>query len=195
MREEGDSWYLEKVLVTLQHREDIGLMDLAGKVFATLSGRYAQLQSDDSRWRMQWKEVTLTVNPNGPYIRGGSDGDNGQTGRKLVMDYYGPRVPIGGGALSGKHPAHVDRLAAYAARQAAVKAVKTGARECLLRVAYAPNRNEPLEVIWEMEGRGDRQPREYFCFDAMLSSLEILGMTDELGNGSHFWDLNLCWNN
>ena len=42
------------------------------------------------------------LNPNGPLLNGGSDGDNGQTGRKLVMDYYGPRVPIGGGALYGK---------------------------------------------------------------------------------------------
>jgi S-adenosylmethionine synthetase len=28
--------------------------------------------------------------------------DNGQTGRKLVMDFDGPRIPVGGGALSGK---------------------------------------------------------------------------------------------
>ena len=32
------------------------------------------------------------VNPNGPLVEAGSDGDNGQTGRKLVMDFYGPRV-------------------------------------------------------------------------------------------------------
>ena len=51
------------------------------------------------------------VNPNGPLVEAGSDGDNGQTGRKLVMDFYGPRVPIGGGALSGKHLTHIDRIA------------------------------------------------------------------------------------
>ena len=28
----------------------------------------------------------------------GSDGGNGQTGRKLVMDYYGPRI-AGSGAI------------------------------------------------------------------------------------------------
>jgi DNA-binding LacI/PurR family transcriptional regulator len=33
--------------------------------------------------------------PNGPFCDGGSNSDNGQTGRKLVMDCYGPRVPIG----------------------------------------------------------------------------------------------------
>ena len=33
------------------------------------------------------------------------------------MDFYGPRVPIGGGALSGKHLIHIDRIGAYAARE------------------------------------------------------------------------------
>ena len=65
------------------------------------------------------------VNPNGPLVEAGSDGDNGQTGRKLVMDFYGPRVPIGGGALSGKHLTHIDRIGAYAAREAAVRAVRS----------------------------------------------------------------------
>lgn len=193
MREEGDAWLLEKVLVTLQHREEAGLMDLTGKVFATLSERYGQLQREDSRWRMPWKDIALSVNPNGPYIRAGSDGDNGQTGRKLVMDYYGPRVPIGGGALSGKHPAHVDRLAAYAARQAAIHAVKTGARECLIRLAYAPNCNGPLEVIWEMEGRGDRQLRSYFDFDAMLARVDVQFIKTSLGQGTHFWTAKMPW--
>lgn len=177
LREEGDAWHLEKVLVTLQHPKESGLMDLTGKVFATLAGRYARLQQADARWRMHWREVALCVNPNGPYIRGGSDGDNGQTGRKLVIDFYGPRVPIGGGALSGKHPAHIDRLAAHAARQAAIHAVRTGAKESLIRLVYAPNRNEPMEIVWEMDGHGERQPRSYFDFDAMLARVDTAGVT------------------
>ena len=194
MREEGDAWHLEKVLVTLQHREATGLMDLTGKVFTTLSERYTRIQRDDSRWQMPWNEVALSVNPNGPYIRAGSDGDNGQTGRKLVMDYYGPRVPIGGGAISGKHPAHVDRLAAYEARKAAVHAVRTGAKECLVRLAYAPNSNTPMEVVWEMEGRGEKQSRTHFDFDAMLARVDVLAIAARLGQGTHFWDEGLLWN-
>lgn len=67
------------------------------------------------------------VNPNGPLSDAGSRKDNGQTGRKLVMDYYGPRVPIGGGAIYGKDPMHVDRFGARNARKMAVEAVKNGA--------------------------------------------------------------------
>ena len=66
------------------------------------------------------EEIDVLVNPNGPLLNGGSQGDNGQTGRKLVMVYYGPRVPIGGGALSGKDLSHIDRAAASSARQAAL---------------------------------------------------------------------------
>lgn len=60
--------------------------------------------------------MELLVNPNGPLSDAGSQKDNGQTGRKLVMDYYGPRVPLGGGAIYGKHPSHVDRFGARMAQ-------------------------------------------------------------------------------
>ncbi len=194
LREEAAAWHLEKILVTLQHPQAMGLLEVTAGVQATLRNAYEDLSAIDARWHTRWSTIEVIVNPNGPYYRGGSDGDNGQTGRKLVMDYYGPRIPIGGGALSGKHPGHIDRLAAYAAREAAIHAVRTGAKECLLRLAYAPNRNQPLEVNWEIEGGGQRQPRRFFDFDAMLGSIDSQSITSELGKGFHFWDTNLPWN-
>ncbi|TVQ34694.1 MAG: hypothetical protein EA370_10255, partial [Wenzhouxiangella sp.] len=91
-----------------------------------------------------------------------------QTGRKLVMDYYGPRVPLGGGALCGKHPTHIDRIGARAAREAAVHAVRTGAGECLVQVTYAPNCDLPLDVNYRMEGRGERLGREFFGHESLV---------------------------
>jgi len=194
MREEAAFWHLEKILVTFQHPQAMGLLDVTTGVQSVLKKAYVELSAQDSRWRSHWSAVDVIVNPNGPYFRGGSDGDNGQTGRKLVMDFYGPRIPIGGGALSGKHPAHIDRLAAYAARQAAIHAVRTGAKECFLRLVYAPNANEPLDVNWEMEGRGERQTKSSFDFDAMLGRVDPHSITSELGKGIHFWDMNFPWN-
>ena len=110
------------------------------------------------------------------------------------MDFYGPRIPIGGGALSGKHPGHIDRLAAYAAREAAIHAVRTGAKECMLRLTYAPNCSQPLDVNWNIEGRGERWPMTFFDFDAMLARIDTASITSELGKGIHFWDTNLPWN-
>ena len=63
----------------------------------------------------------MLVNPNEPWHDGGSVDDNGQTiGRKLVMDYYGMRVPIGGGAIYGKHRQHADRWATRQMRKLAL---------------------------------------------------------------------------
>ena len=46
----------------------------------------------------------LILNGAGEFAIGGPEGDNGLSGKKLVIDHYGPSVPIGGGALSGKDP-------------------------------------------------------------------------------------------
>ena len=51
---------------------------------------------------------------------GGFTADAGVTGRKLAVDNYGPRVPLGGGAFSGKDCTKVDRSGAYMARRVAV---------------------------------------------------------------------------
>jgi len=69
-------------------------------------------------------------NPAGDWTLGGFDADAGLTGRKLAVDNYGPRVPIGGGAFSGKDCTKVDRSAAYMARYLAVEYLKeTNAKE------------------------------------------------------------------
>ena len=132
MREDQDGWNVEHILVTLQQRADIDFMLLCGGVNKVLKGAYDMVRESDRRWKRKWEDIELLVNPNGPLLNGGSDGDNGQTGRKLVMDFYGPRIPIGGGALSGKDLSHIDRAASYAARHAAMLAVQSGAHECFV---------------------------------------------------------------
>ena len=46
----------------------------------------------------------LILNGTGEFAVGGPEGDNGLSGKKLVVDHYGPSVPIGGGAVAGKDP-------------------------------------------------------------------------------------------
>ena len=146
VREEGARWMLEHVLVTLQQRPQTPFLDVCTGIAATLEEAYRRIRHADRRWCAPWSEVELMLNPNGPLLNGGSDGDNGQTGRKLVMDYYGPRIPIGGGALYGKDPTHVDRVGARVARERALRAVREGAQECLVRITYAPGVTEPIDV-------------------------------------------------
>ena len=139
-------------------------------------------------------DIELLINPNGVLLNGGSDGDNGQTGRKLVVDYYGPRVPIGGGALSGKDLSHIDRAGAYAARHAALQAVQTGARACRVTVAYAPNRDVPLDVVYEMDERAERLPQEWFAHSAVRDRYRGGAFVAGLGARGHFGDTALPWN-
>ena len=167
IRENEGEFILEEVLVTLQHKASTSLWQLAELAEKVFAGSYEKVRQTDPRWTAGWDTVRLSVNPKGELIAAGSDGDNGQTGRKLVMDYYGPRVPIGGGALAGKDFAHIDRLGAYAARNAAVEAVRSGASQCKITLVFAPGRNDPLDVIYDMSGCGKVLGKEHFGYERM----------------------------
>jgi S-adenosylmethionine synthetase len=106
------------------------------------------------------------------------------------MDYYGPRVPIGGGALSGKDLSHIDRAAAYAAREAALTAVVTGALTCKVVLSYAPNLDEPLDVIYEMEGRGKRLPTSWFAHPEVVGRYRA--RHEHLGNAWSYSPSGKC---
>ena len=110
------------------------------------------------------------------------------------MDFYGPRIPIGGGALSGKHLTHIDRIGAYAAREAALRTVRTGASECLVRLAWAPNRPEPLDVFYDMVGRGRRDGAAFFNHGTLADRYEASAITSALAQGRHFYDMAMLWN-
>lgn len=95
----------------------------------------------------------LHINPAGDWQIGGFDADAGLTGRKLIVDNYGPRIPIGGGAFSGKDPSKVDRSAAYAARKIAVDYLKQRkAKEVFVHLAYAIGHDQPLESTVKVDG-------------------------------------------
>ena len=93
------------------------------------------------------------------YATAGLDSDTGLTGRKIVVDAYGPRVPVGGGAFSGKDATKVDRSAAYMARKVAVDLLKKyNAHEVIVKLAYSIGMSEELmataDIIhqqWEHE--------------------------------------------
>ena len=97
------------------------------------------------------------ANPAGDWTQGGFDADAGLTGRKLVVDNYGPRVPIGGGAYSGKDPSKVDRSGAYMARYIAVDQLtnynyngRNGFgkfNELFCQISYGIGMSEPIQAV------------------------------------------------
>ena len=104
--------------------------------------------------KLDSKDIQIYANPAGDWNQGGFDADTGLTGRKLIVDNYGPRIAIGGGCYSGKDPSKVDRSAAYMARRIAVDYLrKRQAHEVLVRLAYAIGKAEPLEQTVVIDGK------------------------------------------
>ena len=98
----------------------------------------------------------LIINPEGALVVGGPARNAGHTGRKQASDTYGGAARHGDGALSGKDPTRLDRLAAYAARHAATNIVAAGlARECELMLSYAVGETQPTTVWARTFGRSD----------------------------------------
>jgi S-adenosylmethionine synthetase len=99
------------------------------------------------------ENVRLHINPAGDWQQGGFEADAGLTGRKLVVDNYGPGIPIGGGCFSGKDPSKVDRSAAYMARRVAIDYLrKHDAQEVFCYLAYAIGEAQPLEATVIVDG-------------------------------------------
>lgn len=85
----------------------------------------------------------FVVNGGGSFHVGGPEADNGLSGKKLVVDAYGPRAPIGGGALSGKDFYKPDRAGALLARRLAKAVVLSGAaKECRAALTIFPGERE-----------------------------------------------------
>lgn len=101
-----------------------------------------------------FKNPDLHINPAGDWQIGGFEADAGLTGRKLVVDNYGPQIPIGGGCFSGKDASKVDRSAAYMARKIALDYLKKErAKEIFCYLAYAIGHDQPLEATVQIDGR------------------------------------------
>lgn len=100
------------------------------------------------------RDIKLYINPAGDWNIGGFEADAGLTGRKLIVDNYGPHIPIGGGAFSGKDPSKVDRSAAYMARKIAIDYLKKRqASEVFVYLAYAIGYNQPLQATVIIDGQ------------------------------------------
>jgi S-adenosylmethionine synthetase len=131
------------------------------------------------------ENIEIHVNPAGDWEVGGFDADTGLTGRKLVVDNYGPGVPIGGGAFSGKDPSKVDRSAAYMARRIAVDYLKAHeADEVKVYLAYAIGHPNPVQATAIVDG----VPEEVTGYD-----LTPAGIADLLGLESPCYSRTAEW--
>jgi S-adenosylmethionine synthetase len=97
------------------------------------------------------------INPAGEWAQGGFDADAGLSGRKLIIDNYGPEIPVGGGSFSGKDYTKVDRSGAYMARKVAVDLLKKrNAKEVFVKLAYIIGKPEPVMAVAVVDGKEEQ---------------------------------------
>lgn len=107
------------------------------------------------------------INPAGEWTLGGFDADSGLSGRKIVVDNYGPEVGVGGGSFSGKDYTKVDRSGAYMARRIAVDYLikDAGAKTVRVKLAYAIGKPEPVMAVAVIEGLAGRREVPVLGYD------------------------------
>lgn len=121
------------------------------------------------------------INPSGSFVLGGSFGDSGTTGRKIVVDTYGGMGRIGGGCFSSKDPSKVDRSAAYYCRYVAKNIVAHGlADTCEIQVAYAIGKVKPVSIMVDSFGTGRCSDEEILEIIKSNFSFEVRDIIDEL---------------
>ena len=134
----GDDGQVTNVIIAAQHADDVSDEEI-GK---TIREKVIQPEIGSIPDR-------VSINGTGRFVIGGPTGDAGVVGRKIVVDAYGPRVSVGGGAYSGKDPTKVDRSAAYMARHIAKAVVAHnigGATACTVTLAFGIGLIQPEMV-------------------------------------------------
>lgn len=161
-------------------------LEQAVKTWVKKHGYFAKHRNSD---------LELFINPAGDWSVGGFEADSGLTGRKLVVDNYGPRVPLGGGAFSGKDPSKVDRSGAYMARKIAVDYLgRLQAGEVSVRLAYAIGHDQPIEATVVVDGVEKRVEGYDLSPNGIIKSLDLRRpVYEDLATNGHFGRPGLAW--
>lgn len=139
-----------KIVIGVQHAGVVKGVEKAGQVQHIIREQLIEEFLYSLLGRNELMSTEIVVNGTGSFTIGGPAGDAGVAGRKIVCDSYGPAVPVGGGAFSGKDPTKVDRSGAYMARVIAVSALREmagDANSVTVRLAYAIGRFQPEMIV------------------------------------------------
>ena len=153
---------IDTIVVSTQHDEfaadDVMLQTIYNDVVNILIPRVKSKIHSRKVLDLFGDDIKYYVNPTGKFVIGGPHGDTGLTGRKIIVDTYGGKGALGGGAFSGKDSSKVDRSAAYAARHIAKNMVAAGvADEMLVQVSYAIGVAKPMNIYVNTYGRSKVQ--------------------------------------
>ena len=200
VEDDGDRLRLATMSTSLQQQLEGDGIELRRAVIAAVEETLAGIAEDRAIPGFDpTMPKAVTINGAGNFALGGPHGDNGLSGKKLVIDAYGPRVPIGGGAMSGKDFFKVDRAGAIAARRLAKAVVVTGvAQSCLATLCFQPGAESPQVVSLHDACGVPLDPQRWselfdLSLDAMGTRYTGSASLIDVARYGHFTDPQLPW--
>ncbi len=136
------SW--RRLTLSIQHAQGVFAPEQHERVLPVVREALSELEARGLNGLAELPPECFVLNGAGDFIQGGPEGDNGLSGKKLAVDFYGPEVPIGGGAICGKDPHKVDVAGAFRARELAIRLLKErGGSTVTVRLGWTPGDAAP----------------------------------------------------
>jgi S-adenosylmethionine synthetase len=194
-----DNNRVHTMLVSTMHNKTISVDKVRDLI--TIGIKTNLIGLDVKIFKLIDSNTNIIVNPAGSWNIGGPVSDCGVTGRKIVVDQYGPYNPVGGGAFSGKDPSKVDRSGAYLARYIAKNIVGSGiADKCAVEISYMIGIQTPSSLNINTFGKCDDEKLvEVVMKNFPITPLQIINhfkLKEPIyleSSKSHFGNNNLPW--
>lgn len=183
---EGETIFWNNLTISILHTPNMDYSVQFGEILKGVNNILETLENQGFQGlKSNFNPHKLTLNGAGEFSTGGPLGDNGLSGKKLVIDHYGPSIPIGGGAMVGKDPWKIDRSGQLRARQLAKRLAKQGYHDTKVTLTWSPGRSEPSSVVaqvrysprdlWMDEDKSLLPQSSWFSLGEIVSSLELIG--------------------
>lgn len=181
---DGSEYVWERLTISVQHMNECSFKEIHANAYYDIKRTLFKIFGGtefDSLCKIDSEKIY--INGAGDFVQGGPEGDNGLSGKKLCLDYYGPSIPIGGGAIYGKDPHKVDVCGAFRARELAVKLVKEhNYYSVFTRLAWSPGETSPYLIeAYEIDEFGTQfkiddsllPPKDFFSIECINKDLNL----------------------
>ncbi len=149
---------IDTIIIASQHKKEVSSKELRKYIIEKVINKVVPSNLIDDK-------TNILINTSGSFTVGGSFGDSGTTGRKIVCDTYGGMGKVGGGCFSSKDPSKIDRSAAYYARYVAKNIVAHNyADKCEIELSYAIGKSYPISLYINTFGTNKVSEEEIYKY-------------------------------